>query len=177
MAALSRVWLPGLLFLLAVGLYAQAGGIQAPGLQAGQLAPSFWPRMILLGLMLGCLAKLVGTLRHRGDVALGTTLPQVEGGGDPLPDARILLGAILLVLGYILATDLVGFALATLLFLPTFTYLGGWRRKPGLLLLLGVGGTLGALVVFVKVVYLPLPKGEGIFEDLTIALYRLLKFF
>ena len=28
-----------------------------------------------------------------------------------------------------------------------------------------------------KVVYLPLPKGTGLFEDLTIALYRALRIF
>ena len=33
------------------------------------------------------------------------------------------------------------------------------------------------LYVFVKVVYLPLPKGVGIFEELTVTLYRLLGIF
>ena len=38
-------------------------------------------------------------------------------------------------------------------------------------------GTTGLLYVFVKVVYLPLPKGEGPFEALTLALYRALRLF
>ena len=175
-AILPRVWLPLLLFLLAAGLYAQAGGIQAPGLQAGQLAPSFWPRAMLLGLMLGCLAKLAEIVRAAEGGALAATAREVQGDDEPVQGPRLLVGAILLVLGYVLATDLIGFAFATVLFLPAFTYLGGWRRKLGLLLL-GIGGTVGALVVFVKVVYLPLPKGQAIFEDLTIALYRFLRFF
>ena len=37
--------------------------------------------------------------------------------------------------------------------------------------------TVSLLYLFVKVVYLPLPRGQGVVEDLTIALYRLLRIF
>lgn len=37
--------------------------------------------------------------------------------------------------------------------------------------------TIGLLYLFVKVVYLPLPKGDGFFEAVTLALYRLLHIF
>jgi len=177
-AILSRGWLPSLLFLLAAALYVEAGRIEAPGLQAGQLAPSFWPRAMLLGLMLGCLSKIGELAAHarRGGVDVEASGAEIPADGGLVQDARVVVGAILLVLGYVLASDLVGFALATFLFLVAFTYLGGWRRKVRLLLL-GTVGTVSALFVFVRVVYLSLPKGQGIFEDLTIALYRLLRLF
>jgi hypothetical protein len=35
-------------------------------------------------------------------------------------------------------------------------------------------GTVLLLYLFVMVVYLPLPKGQWFFSDLTIAIYRLL---
>jgi hypothetical protein len=40
--------------------------------------------------------------------------------------------------------------------------------------LTSVLGTVILLYLFVKVVYLPLPKGAWFFEDLTLAVYRLL---
>jgi hypothetical protein len=40
-----------------------------------------------------------------------------------------------------------------------------------------VVGTVILLYVFVKLVYLPLPKGAGPLEGLTIALYRALGIF
>jgi hypothetical protein len=36
---------------------------------------------------------------------------------------------------------------------------------------------VGLLYLFVKVVYLPLPKGDGPFEMLTLWLYRALRIF
>jgi hypothetical protein len=38
-------------------------------------------------------------------------------------------------------------------------------------------GTVLLLYAFVKVVYLPLPKGEGGFEALTLLVYRALRIF
>jgi hypothetical protein len=40
-----------------------------------------------------------------------------------------------------------------------------------------LGGTVALLYLFVKVVYLPLPKGTGPFETVTLALYRALRLF
>jgi hypothetical protein len=40
-----------------------------------------------------------------------------------------------------------------------------------------VVGTVLLLYVFIKFVYLPLPKGDGLFESFTLALYRALYLF
>ena len=50
-------------------------------------------------------------------------------------------------------------------------------RRPLPLLVTALLGTVALLYVFVKVVYLPLPKGAGVMEDFTIFLYRLLWIF
>jgi putative tricarboxylic transport membrane protein len=175
-SVLARSWLPGVLFLAAAALFVIAGGIEAPGLQAGQLAPSFWPRAMLAGLMLGCVAKVVEIVRRGEPVGPPAFSADADGPGGSTPDRRTVVGSIGAVLGYVLATDLIGFAFATFLFLLAFIYLGGWRAKLSLLVLAGAG-TVTVLYVFVKIVYLPLPKGWEVFEDLTIALYRLLRLF
>jgi hypothetical protein len=38
-------------------------------------------------------------------------------------------------------------------------------------------GTVGLLYLFVKLVYLPLPKGDGPLEVVTLGLYRVLRIF
>lgn len=172
-ALIARVWFPALLFLASVAFYGLAGSIKAPGLQAGQVAPWFWPRAMLLGLMAACVAKIIEEVGHGW-------WARPPGGGpatrrDPEPSRIPWLG-ILLVLGYVLLSDLIGFALATFPFLVAFIFLGGWRRRLPLLVL-GGSGTISILYLFLKVVYLSLPKGRGVFEDLTIALYRVLGIF
>jgi hypothetical protein len=79
-------------------------------------------------------------------------------------------------LGYPILAPLLGFPLTTFLFLLGFTRLAG-ARQPLLLPVVSALGTVGLLYLFVKVVYLPLPKGTGVVEDFTIFLYRLLRIF
>ena len=87
-----------------------------------------------------------------------------------------LMGSVALILSYAAVTPLLGFPLATLLFFLAFTRLAGMRRPSHLLLISGLG-TVVLLYLFVKVVFLPLPKGAGVMEDFTIFLYRLLGIF
>ncbi len=50
----------------------------------------------------------------------------------------------------------------------------GLKKKLPLLLTSALGTTF-LLYLFVKVVYLPLPRGYWFFDDLTIFLYRILR--
>ncbi len=172
MSLIVRIWLPGALLLLGVVFWTIAGGIDAPGLQPDQLTPWFWPRAMLLGLMVCCAIRIFETVRGRPEAPRRAEDPAVGEGQN----SQILGVAIVAVLAYVFMTSAVGFPLATLLFLIGFSYLGGWDRAPSLLAV-GVLGTLGALYLFVKVVYLPLPKGWGPFQALTIAVYRTLGIF
>ena len=69
-----------------------------------------------------------------------------------------------------------GFALASALFVAAFLGLCGMRSLPAIAANVVIG-TIGLLYLFVKVVYLPLPKGDGPFEALTLVLYRALRLF
>lgn len=158
---------PLLVFLAAVALFVAAGRLPVVPVP-GQLGPDFWPRLILVGLMGSCVLKGL-------EVARGRTA-KVEGPlAQPLSLSK-LAGGMALVLGYTALAPLLGFPLTTLLFLLAFMRLAGTRR-PVPLLVIAALGTVALLYVFVKVVYLPLPKGAGALEDLTIFVYRLLKIF
>jgi putative tricarboxylic transport membrane protein len=69
--------------------------------------------------------------------------------------------------------DVIGFALANFFFLVFFMRIAGLRKKIPLVLTSALG-TIFLIYLFVKVVYLPLPKGQWFFDDFTIALYRVL---
>jgi len=144
--------------------------------RGSQLGPGFWPRMVLVGLAAACLAKLVSVLRRdRGN-------PPREASSGEAPDERAgisrgkLAAAIALIFLYVLVTEPVGFALTTAGFIGAFMWLCGTRST----LVIAANtlvGTVGLLYLFVKAVYLPLPKGDGPFETVTLALYRFLHIF
>jgi putative tricarboxylic transport membrane protein len=167
MAFLRRFAAPLLGLLLAVGLFLQTGPLDAVA-APGQLGPGFWPRLSLAGLGLACLIKLVQSWRARPDDATTNDTPPLAGGTLAL--------AIACMLGYVAITPLVGFPVATAAFVVAFMAIGGARSWAGIVATTAAG-TTALLYLFVKLVYLPLPKGEGPFEALTLALYRALRIF
>jgi hypothetical protein len=167
-ASLRRVAAPLLGLFLAGGLFVQAADLDAVA-GPGQLGPGFWPRITLVGLGFACLVKLVQAWRS-GSARAG---PDARA---PVPAPGMLALAIGAVLGYVAVLPLLGFPLATASFVVVFMALGGARSRAGIVAT-AVAGTVGLLYVFVKLVYLPLPKGDGVFETLTVALYRALRIF
>ena len=156
-----------LLFLTALGLFLYAGRLSevAP---PGQVGPGFWPRLVLVGLMVSALVNAGVSLRR-------PARPRLK--ADPLArdfDRGKLALAIGVILGYVLAIELIGFLVATFAFLAAFMAVAGLRR-PAPLVLIAAIGALALTAIFVRVVYLPLPKGWGPFEDLTLTLYRLFR--
>jgi putative tricarboxylic transport membrane protein len=76
------------------------------------------------------------------------------------------------VVGYVVGMLFLGYILATALFLIAFIYLGGQRKWYVVPLALGQFAPFA--YVFLKVVYIALPSGVGIFDQLTVLLYELL---
>jgi hypothetical protein len=155
--------------LLSTGLFVHTRGLDEVA-QAGQLGPGFWPRLVLSGLCLACLVQLVNAVRaaaleRRGG---GSTL-------EPIDRASLVRALILLVL-YVVAIPSVGFAASTFVFVAAFMALAGARSVPRIGATAALA-TVAVLYVFVKLVYLPLPKGGGPAETLTIGLYRALGIF
>jgi len=151
--------------VLAVALYPGTRGLDA--VARGSLGPGFWPRLALIGLGLACVAKLVEEWRRtRADHAVSP---------PPFSRAKLAAGIGAVVL-YVLLAPWLGFAIVTALFIAGFMALCGARSIATLAASAAIG-TTGLLYVFVKLVYLPLPKGDGPFEAITLALYRALRLF
>lgn len=158
---------PLLGFLAAVALFVAAGRLPVVPVP-GQLGPDFWPRLVLVSFMGSCVLKAL-------EVARGRRTKMERSPSQPLHLPK-LAGGIALVVGYPALAPVLGFPLTTFLFLLAFMRLAGARRPVPLLVIASLG-TVALLYLFVKVVYLPLPKGAGLLEDFTISLYRLLKIF
>lgn len=71
---------------------------------------------------------------------------------------------------YVLLMDVIGFAISTPLFLIASTRSMGYKNiKP--LILYTVIVTAALLIVFGKVFFIPLPRGTGIFRELSYMIY------
>jgi putative tricarboxylic transport membrane protein len=163
---------PLLGLIASVGLLAASRGLDDVA-REGQLGPGFWPRLVLTGLALACAAKLVeawraARARTGRDSERAATLADIS--------RRALVAGVALIVMYVATTSALGFPIATVCFIALFMTLAG-ARSPLAIGSAAVLGTIALLYLFVRVVYLPLPKGDGPFEAVTIALYRTLRIF
>ena len=85
----------------------------------------------------------------------------------------MLLGGIALSVAYVWALPRLGFFTATVIYVAAFIALGGYRRWT-VVATLSVVGTLLLLFLFMKVVYVSLPLGQGPFLQVTLALMQLM---
>jgi putative tricarboxylic transport membrane protein len=159
---------PLLIFLLAVYFYVLAGSIDAPP-SPEHLGAAFWPKMILVMLMISCGIKAWEIIKARGKGEKKTSGDEPRLGVN-IPKLAAMIAMIILVVYFL---DVIGFALANFFFLVFFMRIAGLRKKIPLVLTSALG-TIFLIYLFVKVVYLPLPKGQWFFDDFTITLYRVL---
>ncbi len=134
---------------------------------AGQIGPGFWPQVLCVGIGIGALVRLGQKLRSRERRVVGDAASEA----DEVRMSRVVLG-IALVVGYVVGMLFLGYILATALFLIAFIYLGGQRKW--YVVPLGIASSLLFAYVFLKVVYIALPSGVGIFDQLTVLLYEFL---
>ena len=142
------------------------------GVAPGAYGPLSWPvfamAMLVAGSALLCVLSaskmLVGKVEHtRGE-------PRAE-----MADARVVIAAALIAL-YGVGFVYVGYLFSTVVFIAAWLVFTRYRRP----VLVGVISVLGAvlpLYLLIKVVYMPLPRGVGVLEHVTIRLYQWLGLF
>lgn len=182
--------------MLAVALYLYyVSGHFAFSARPGELGPDVWPRAIVVVLILVCAVRVVVSFVSRGpfaaeeaherlgvapDAAAEAVLAGTTSGGDDDPIAgeaepqdepprypMLLVTGIVLTILYVLTMTLLGFFLATALYLALFMIVGRYRRF-GVIAAVSVIGSLVFVFVFMKVVYVSLPLGIGPFERLSL---------
>lgn len=136
------------------------------------VGPATWPRAMLIGI--ACCAALV-LLRNAflyeeagHDRPVRIAVP----GDDEFDNRKAALGILILIL-YVGAIPAIGFAFATAAFLLVWLPYGG-VRKPRVVISVTIIGTAALLYTFAKLTTMPLDRGMGVFDALTVSLYRLL---
>lgn len=162
-----RAWLRvlpeiGVLGFCAV-LYAMTSDLDttAPG-----PGPAFFPRLLIALLAVSMIVRIGQTVleirRERAEKIVDTTVS--------MPRVWLAIG---LAVGYVVATLYLGWIIATFAFIVVFLYLAG-KRTLWLTVPLGAGLSIGMAYLFVKVVYIALPTGIGVFDQFTIGLLQAL---
>ncbi len=129
-----------------------------------KLGPSYWPKFLLILLMGLSVGVAVDAFRERkrGE-AKEKTLKLDKG------RLRFFI-AIGLITLYFVLLKIFGFILLTPFFLIAFMYLLEERKKVWMICI-SFGITLIIIYVFTKVMYVPLPRGIGIFLDFSHLFY------
>lgn len=158
--------------IVAGALYAVAGGITYDA-RPGQLGPDSWPRAILVLMALACVYEIarIALLRSPREevdaIAEALDHEKIEESKAEQPvHRRLLLAGAALTAGYAVLVPLLGFLLATFLYLVAFIYVGRYRRH-AVIWASSLLGTLLFAFVFLKVVYVSLPRGTPPFDQVT----------
>ena len=148
---------------------------------SGRLGPFAWPRSMALWCALSAMALCLlrgWRLWYRGR-AQADRAGSPPGAAAPLAgtyhNGKMILGLAGLVL-YGLGIAYMGFAFATCALLVYWLLISD-VREPGTVIVIALAGPVVLLYLFVKVAYTPLPRGSGVFDALTVELYRVLGIF
>jgi putative tricarboxylic transport membrane protein len=178
---LNRI-VPYVVVLVIVGyLYLVAGRIDfaAPG---GRIGPDFWPKTILLLAMLTCAYEIIKNLFFgKAENELGGVLQSIlkeapVDAQEEQPEKAYpyrLLAGIAITVGYAFVIEYLGFFLTTCLYLAAFMAIGRYRRW-GVVLATSLIGSLTFMLIFMKIVYVSLPLGQGLFAEVSFMLMRLM---
>jgi hypothetical protein len=143
-----------------------------------ELTPATWPNAMLLGCIttaaLMCLQRL---WRHRRRDGSSTVTAEILGApASELYNNRKTVLGLLGIVVYGVVLDVIGFAFSTLALIVYWLVMEKTSRLRAIVLT-SVLGTVVLLYSFVKVAYTPLPRGEGVFDTATLAIYRALGIF
>ena len=158
--------------VIAAVLFVLAGQINYTP-RGDQLGPDFWPR-VAIGLMEAvCLYEIIRVFVTGGSESevqgIAERLDDTEADADDVaPRSRptLIIAGVVLTIAYAVLVPVLGFLLASYLYLILFMYLGGSRNH----LAIWLSSTIGIFAfafVFLKVVYVSLPRGQPPFDQVT----------
>lgn len=135
------------------------------------VGPATWPRAMLIGMAFCCALLVLRNVRLYAS-AQRAGMPAAHSSDGKFDNRKAVIGIALLA-SYVVAMPIIGFALATVAFLWAWLRFGG-VRKPHVVASVAVLGTIALLYAFVKLTTLPLERGIGVFDSVTVSLYRVL---
>lgn len=133
-----------------------------------ELGPAFWPQVILIGMIIAAGSLGISIYVSAGKpVEESSKSAKFELSSDgAVTFSPRLVAIFLLPLIYVYAMHKLGFYLVTPFFLPVYMYTLGVRRWKTLILVT-VGLYAILVLLFVKLIFTPLPQGAGYFHTLN----------
>jgi hypothetical protein len=134
----------------------------------GLIGPDFWPKAAIGLMAMSCLFELMRAITGAKLMARGVSdvLENIDGEEQAATYPWLLVGGIVLVIVYAVVVDILGFLLSTFLFLAAFMYLGRYRKHVAVWSI-SAGVTLLAALIFIRLAYVSLPRGEPPFDAIT----------
>lgn len=133
-----------------------------PKTRISDVGPEYWPQLLLGGLIILSVALLVDIYSRRQALAACVA--------EKSPYPRRFWYTLVLTVAYTLVMPYLGFAVSTLLFSLVIMWVLG-VRAPKDLLLTAVGATLLFVVLFPRIMEVPMPRGIGIFRAISLFFY------
>ena len=155
-----------LIFVGSLLLYWVTGSFgERTTLQGAQMGPAFWPRFLLVCLIILTGIVSVGLIRRIAkEKAWGEALLTMDRG-----KVRFF-AAIGLGVAYLFLLPILGFIAVTPFFMIAFMLLLGEKSK-GWILGVAIAMTAIIVVLFTKAMYVPLPRGEWLFREFSLLFY------
>jgi hypothetical protein len=169
----TTAWLPyAVMLLVAIFFWFIADRIDYAA-RPGTLGPDFWPKATILLIGIVCTYELAKAflIGRSGDAQglAATLVPEDEADDEEMVSAKyphLLAGGATLTVGYGLLLPWLGFPLMTFLYLAGFMYIGRYRYH----LAIWINAALGTLIfciLFMRLVYVSLPRGAPPFDRIT----------
>lgn len=117
--------------------------------------PNFWPRVMLVGLLVTGLLKLYLNARKQADQE------REKGSAPRILVPKVMISVVIVGL-YCYLSQYLGFAFATIVFTAGYMWFLG-MRKVKMLISFPILSTLVVLLVFWRLLYIAVPKGVGFF--------------
>jgi putative tricarboxylic transport membrane protein len=156
------------LVLGAAFLYHETGSFANAG-RPGQLGPDFWPRAVLVLLMIVCGLEMVRRALAAPEAPPATAPERKAHEEEQVRYPWLLAGGIAITVAYVPGIEYLGFFIATALYLAAFMLIGRYRRAV-IVAATSILGSLAFVYVFMKIVYVSLPLGMGPFRQASTAL-------
>jgi putative tricarboxylic transport membrane protein len=164
-----RAMVPYLVGLaIAAALFVYMGHLDYTA-RPGQLGPATWPRLVIGLMAAACLLEIARVAIGGKAAPRGIAAPLEEAGETESEPARfpaLVAGGIALVGLYAVLVPVLGFLLATFLFIAAFMYLGRYRRH-GAVWAISTAVTVLVGILFLRIAYVSLPRGVPPFDRIT----------
>ncbi len=134
----------------------------------GQIGPETWPRLAIGLMAAACLFEIARRIVTNNAVARGIVeaLDREEQAEQEPRYPWLLVGGVVLVSIYAVVVPVLGFLLATFLFLAAFMYLGRYRKHRAVWAA-SAAVTIGCGILFLRIAYVSLPRGMPPFDRVT----------